>query len=76
MDVIYKCRHCGTKVGHIEANAFRTNDLGFDQLTAEERKDMIQYDDNGHIHVSTICEDCQEALERNPEFHQWDTFIQ
>lgn len=75
MDVIYKCRHCGTTVGHIAANVFHTDDLGFSQLTAEERKDMIEYKDD-HIYVETICEDCQEALERNPEFHQWDTFIQ
>ncbi|MCA1530915.1 DUF2757 family protein, partial [Bradyrhizobium yuanmingense] len=27
------------------------------------------------IHVKTICEDCQEALARNPEWHQYEKFI-
>ncbi|MBM7646461.1 hypothetical protein JOD45_002689 [Scopulibacillus daqui] len=76
MDVYYTCRHCGTKVGHIQGDAFHAHQLGFDHLTVEERETMIRYDHSGNIHVQTICEDCQEALERNPEFHQWDTFIQ
>jgi hypothetical protein len=24
----------------------------------------------------TICEDCQEALDRNPHYHEYHTFIQ
>jgi hypothetical protein len=36
---------------------------------------MISYQPNGDIHVKTICEDCQEALTRNPELHQYEKFI-
>ncbi|WP_077614565.1 anti-sigma-F factor Fin family protein [Caenibacillus caldisaponilyticus] len=76
MDVYYHCRHCGKQVGHIRNDVFRTDQLGFDKLDPKERTELIHYDENGHINVSTICEDCQEALERNPDFHQFDTFIQ
>lgn len=76
MAICYQCRHCGTEVGTIDANRVSAERLGFHHLTADERKEMIHYEQNGDITVQTVCEDCQEALERNPEFHQWDTFIQ
>jgi hypothetical protein len=77
MEVLYHCRHCGTEVGRIKGDVFRTDQLGFDSLDSEERINYISYDEpNGHINVSTICEDCQEALERNPDLHQLDNIIQ
>lgn len=75
MPLHYYCRHCGVKIGSIEKSVFCV-DLGFHHLTNEERKEMIEYLPNGDIHVKSICEDCQEALERNPDFHQYENFIQ
>ncbi|MTH55250.1 DUF2757 family protein [Bacillus mangrovi] len=72
----YYCRHCGTKVGTLDQESIRSGDLGFHHLTSEERQEMIRYAANGDIEVVTICEDCQEALDRNPAFHQVDKFIQ
>ncbi len=37
-------------------------------------KDFIHYHNSGDIVVKIICEDCQ-ALERNPDYHQYETFI-
>lgn len=76
MTLHYFCRHCGIKVGSLEDFSLYSNQLGFHHLTNEERKDIIQYLPNGDIHVKIICEDCQEALERNPEYHGLDKFIQ
>lgn len=76
MALHYHCRHCGTKVGSLEKMSVYTESLGFHQLNEEERHEMIEYKANGDIHVKTICEDCQEALERNPHFHETDSFIQ
>ncbi|GGE54036.1 anti-sigma-F factor Fin [Pullulanibacillus camelliae] len=76
MDVFYHCRYCGTQVGHIKNSMFDTSQLGFDMLNNQERAELIKYNEQGHINVSTICEDCQEALENNPELHQFDSFIQ
>ncbi|MBS2967270.1 MULTISPECIES: anti-sigma-F factor Fin family protein [Metabacillus] len=72
----YYCRHCGTKVGTLENEAIHSGELGFHYLTSEERQEMIRYMANGDIEVKTICEDCQEALDRNPAFHQVEKFIQ
>ena len=76
MAVRYYCRHCKVKVGEISDYSVDSHRLGFQQLNNEERLDMIEYHSNGDIHVKTICEDCQEALERNPELHSLNTFIQ
>jgi hypothetical protein len=63
------------EMGTIE-NAFLESDkLGLNQLTDEERLDMISYDESGNVHVKAICEDCYESLLRNPDFYQNDYLI-
>jgi hypothetical protein len=37
---------------------------------------MIHYDEVGDMHVRAICEDCHDALMKNPQFHEYHTFIQ
>lgn len=76
MAVTYRCRHCGTQIGQLQADIYHSQRLGFDQLTAAERQDMIHYDNDGNVLVQTVCEDCQEALERNPAYHGLTSFIQ
>lgn len=76
MAIHYYCKHCQISIGTIEASSISATQLGFDHLTGEEKKDMITYDSNGDIYVKVTCDDCQEALERNPDFHQMQTFIQ
>jgi hypothetical protein len=76
MTIHYYCRHCNVQIGEIEQSHINTEQLGFQQLNNQERMDMITYKEDGNIEVKTICEDCQEALERYPEFHSLQTFIQ
>nr|WP_263323937.1 anti-sigma-F factor Fin family protein [Neobacillus sp. Marseille-Q6967] len=75
MSIHYHCRHCGTNIGSIEQTSIQSETLGLHKLTQEERQEMVSYDPTGNIHIKAICEDCQEALERNPEFHQYDFLI-
>lgn len=76
MAITYRCRHCGTQIGQLKEEIYHSQGLGFDHLTADERQEMIHYDENGDVLVQTVCEDCQEALERNPEYHGLTSFIQ
>ncbi len=76
MPIRYYCRHCNTPMGEVDSERIEAKSLGFDTLSEEERMDMITYHSNGDILVKSICEDCQEALERNPDFHSLHTFIQ
>ncbi|HHY75099.1 MAG TPA: anti-sigma-F factor Fin family protein [Bacillus bacterium] len=76
MPIHYYCRHCKIQMGEVDKDSIESQKLGFHVLSEEERMDMISYDTNGDIVVQSICEDCQEALERNPDFHSLHTFIQ
>lgn len=67
MAINYICRHCRTFQGRIESNEITEAQLGFDSLTAEERRDIIAYDFNGEITVKVTCDHCKEALEAHPE---------
>lgn len=76
MAIHYHCRHCGVNVGTIDRASVNSESLGFDHLTTDDRKEMITYQSNGDMTIKTICEDCQEALERNPDYHEYEQFIQ
>ena len=76
MALHYHCRHCGVKVGSIDSISVSSEQLGFHQLSNDERQEMITYQNNGDMHIKTICEDCQDALNRNPDLHQYESFIQ
>ncbi len=74
MTTFYYCRHCGRRIGSIMNEVAHNVVVG--QLTEEEKKEMLQFDKYGNVYVKTICEDCQETLESNPHYHEYDTFIQ
>ncbi|WP_100011839.1 anti-sigma-F factor Fin [Lentibacillus sediminis] len=76
MSLIYTCRHCGHEIGKLDEPVIDTSMLGFDQLSSEDREQMIQYLENGDMEIQIICEDCQETLKSNPQYHELDFFIQ
>lgn len=75
MAIHYFCRHCGTNIGSIERSSIYSDQIGLHTLTNEERQEMVSYESNGDIHIHSICEDCQEALDRNPNLHECDYLI-
>lgn len=76
MSLYYTCRHCHTCLGMLTKQQIQLEQLGINQLSAEEHKEFIMYDPLGNIHVKTICENCEEALESNPSLHEVDFIIQ
>ncbi|WP_226038371.1 anti-sigma-F factor Fin family protein [Aquibacillus saliphilus] len=76
MAVVYQCNHCGNVIGQLDQQVIDTSTLGFNELSNQDRKEMIEYQVNGDIKIKTICEDCQESLENNPHYHELDNFIQ
>lgn len=75
MALKYQCRHCGIQLGTINNMSVDSERLGLSKLTDEERMEIITYDTSGDIHIKTICEDCHESLERNPDYYQNDYLI-
>lgn len=75
MAIHYQCRHCGIKLGTLDQYSIETERLGLHTLNGEERQDFVSYQSNGDVNIKSICEDCQESLEKNPEFYQNDFLI-
>ena len=75
MAIHYHCRHCGIKLGTLDQSSVDTERLGFHKLNDEERQEMIIYNHDGNLLIKSICEDCQESLEKNPEYYQNDFLI-
>ncbi|WP_059174198.1 anti-sigma-F factor Fin family protein [Bacillus sp. FJAT-27445] len=75
MAIHYLCRHCGIALGSIDKEAADSIMLGLHMLNGQERATMVSYEQNGDIQIKSICEDCQESLEKDPSLHQYDYLI-
>ncbi|MDP4161519.1 MAG: anti-sigma-F factor Fin family protein [Bacillota bacterium] len=75
MAIHYHCRHCGMNMGSIDRISIHSEAIGLHKLSETERQEMVSFDPAGEIHVTSICEDCQETLDRNPDYHQYDFLI-
>lgn len=73
--VHYYCRHCSAHIGSLNETSIHSEQLGLHKLTDEERKEMVSYGVDGDLNIKAICEDCHEALARNPDLHQYDYLI-
>lgn len=74
--ITYQCKHCHYIIATLTDRVIDTVALGWDQLTPEEKETMITYEANGHITVHVICENCENALKQNPDYHALDHFLQ
>lgn len=74
MAIHYYCRHCHQKVGLIDSNV-DNRQLGIEQLNEQDKQEMIEYDNKGHVHIQTICEDCEQTLKQYPVYHEQESFL-
>ncbi|MBU9721996.1 MULTISPECIES: anti-sigma-F factor Fin family protein [Bacillaceae] len=75
MAIHYYCKHCRNSVGKISDYEADDHQLGFNQLSEEERQEMIEYDSQGHLQVKVICEECENTLRDNPDYHVYESFL-
>ncbi|MCP8971179.1 anti-sigma-F factor Fin [Ectobacillus ponti] len=73
MNTHYYCRHCGCKIGSVEQE---THQSILAHLTQEEMIQMTHFNEDGDLHVQAICESCEEALQQNPQYHEYENFLQ
>lgn len=62
MAIIYRCRHCGHVIGELKHQVVSTSMLGWDRLSPQDKQQMIQYKENGDVHILSICENCEDSL--------------
>jgi len=76
MAIVYKCKHCKHTIGKIEQQIVSTSMLGWDRLSIQEKEKMIQYKENGDVHVQAICENCEDSLGQHPTYYELEYFLQ
>lgn len=65
--VEYVCRFCQSSLGKLNSSVYSEVELGLDQLTPEEREDIISHDTDGQMRVQVVCENCEQILNHYPE---------
>lgn len=63
-------------IGRLDNQVISTSALGLDSLTMQEKERMIQYKENGDVHIQVICENCEHSLEQHPDYYELEFFIQ
>lgn len=76
MSIYYTCRHCNNLLATIDEQHVTQEMLGFDQLTTEEKRRMISFNENGDLVVRIICESCKNTLDEHPSYYELEYFIQ
>jgi len=58
----YICECCRGLISELQMDRLDEERLGFTCLTAEEKEDIIRYDEKaGILTVTSLCDDCMES---------------
>src|SRR5699024_3771482 len=76
LSIVYKCRHCGHTIGSLKHQVLSTSSLGLDMISAQDKREMVTYKENGDVHIQAICEGCEAALYEHPHYYELDYFLQ
>lgn len=70
MKIHYHCDQCGRSIDSLDMNVLDESKLGFDILSAEERRQMLYHDPvTGCLHVQSICDSCIDTLGVHVDAH-------
>lgn len=75
MAIVYRCRHCGHVIGELKHQVVSTSMLGWDRLSPQDKQQMIQYKENGDVHILSICENCEDSLKQHPDYYELEYFL-
>jgi hypothetical protein len=50
--------------------------IGWNVLSTEEKNQLMNYQQDQTVTLQSICENCQQLLDQNPQYHELDYFIQ
>lgn len=75
MAIRYRCRHCETEIGRLpfgSADEART----LLRLGEEEAEEFILEGEDGDATVQCICKDCEQSLDRFPDYYSLQKWLQ
>ena len=76
MAIRYTCRHCETEIGSLPFESAKETILMLQKMDEEEEEHFLQYEEDGNVTVRCICEQCEQALQRFPDYYSLKKWIQ
>jgi len=76
MPIRYKCRHCETEIGQLPFDRIDDQFLHKHELTQEDQHIYIKNGAEGDYTVQCICEECQDSLQKFPNYYALKKWIQ
>lgn len=63
MKLLYYCHNCGDFIDELSVDELDEKKLGFDNLTLEEKRDIMKWNESGDmLYVGSICDVCYDRL--------------
>lgn len=76
MPIRYKCRHCDTEIGQLPLDSIDEQFLLKNDITPEEQDTYIEHGSEGNYTIQCICEECQNSLQKFPNYYALKKWIQ
>lgn len=76
MAIHYKCRHCNTEVGSLPFESARETVLLLQKMDEAEEERFLTYEKDGALTVRCICEQCEQSLQRFPDYYTLKKWLQ
>jgi len=76
MAIRYKCRHCETEIGTLPFESAKETILQLQKMDEGEEERYLTYEQDGELTVRCICEQCEQSLQRFPDYYTLNKWLQ
>ncbi|WP_438314086.1 anti-sigma-F factor Fin [Sporosarcina sp. FA9] len=76
MAIRYKCRHCDTEIGSLPFESAKETLQMLQRMDETEEEQFLMYEKGGAVTVRCICEQCEQSLEKFPNYYTLRKWLQ
>lgn len=76
MAIRYTCRHCETEIGTLPFESAKETVLLLHKMNEAEAEHFLAYEKDGELTVRCICEQCEQSLQRFPDYYALNKWLQ
>ncbi|WP_342513932.1 anti-sigma-F factor Fin [Sporosarcina sp. FSL K6-1522] len=76
MAIRYTCRHCETEIGTLPFESAKETILLLQEMDQGEEERFLTCEKDGEFTVRCICEQCEQSLQRFPNYYTLNRWLQ
>ena len=76
MAIRYTCRHCATEIGTLPFESVKDTILQLQKADEGQEEQFLTYEKDGDLTVRCICEQCEQSLQRFPDYYTLNKWLQ